>query len=47
MSTPVPERRIAEHSNVDAAMFREHILPAARPRFCAAWSPTGRRSRRG
>ena len=31
MSTPVPERRIAEHSNVDAAMFREHILPAARP----------------
>ena len=31
MSTPVPEHRIAEHSNVDAAMFREHILPSARP----------------
>ena len=31
MSTPVPDRRIAEHSNVDAAMFRDHILPSARP----------------
>ena len=31
MLTPVPEYRIAEHSNVDAATFREHILPSARP----------------
>jgi hypothetical protein len=31
MPTPVPDRRIVEHSNVDAALFREHILPAARP----------------
>lgn len=31
MNSPVPERRTPEYRDIDAAMFRERILPTARP----------------